>query len=109
MFSVTKLFRYIWPQIRKYKGAFYGILVFYAMRVAFGAILVPFYFKKIIDTLSFPGTERALVASGIFKLVFIIIGLNLIAILLARGVKFLYITFTINMIRELRNFVFQKI
>lgn len=105
----SRIAKYVWPQMRKFKGAFYSIMVIYSVRMALGAILVPFYFKKVIDTLSFEGGSHVSIADGLFKLVFIIIGINFIAILLARTGKFLFFTFIIDMIRELRNFAFQKI
>ena len=106
---VKKIFRYIWPQIRKYKTAFYLIITLYTLRMISGVILTPFYFKKIIDVISSPGTDHTLFRGTLFWLIFLIICLHLLAVLLARSGKFLYFTFQTNVIRELRNFTFQKI
>ena len=93
----------------KFKGAFYVIIVFFSIRIIFGSIFVPFYFKKIIDLLSLPGINHALVSDDLFKLVFISISFNIVGILLARTGKFIYLDFVVNVTRELRNFMFQKI
>src|SRR3989338_30328 len=106
---VKKIFRYIWPQIRKYKTAFYLIITLYTLRMISGVILTGFYFKKIIDVISSPGTDHTLFRGTLFWLIFLIICLHLLAVLLARSGKFLYFTFQTNVIRELRNFSFQKI
>src|SRR3990167_7076911 len=109
MLSFRKILKYVWPQIRKYRGIFYGILILFIFRTVFGAILQPFYFKKIIDVLSNSDISRVLISHKIFELVFITIFFNLIAIATARIVRFLPSAFEVNVVKELRNFTFQKI
>src|SRR3989344_8787997 len=104
-----KIKKYIWPQMRKYKGALYVILALFTFRVIFDSILIPFYFKSIIDNLSRSGTDRMLVSDQLFTLVYIIIGLNLLVAISARTRQFIYFNFIINVTRELRNFAFQRI
>ena len=93
----------------KHKLALGTILVLFTIRVTFGAILSPLYFKKIIDVLSTAGASRALISSKILGLVYIIIGINLVSIISARIGRFVHSAFSIDMIRELRDFAFQKI
>src|SRR3989344_3919492 len=92
------IIKYIWPQIKKYERAFWSIIVFFSARIVVDAIIRPVYFKKIIDVLSLSDGNHALISHDVFKLVFIIIGLNIVVLLMARSIKFLYLTFGINMV-----------
>jgi len=101
--------KYFWPQMRKYKGAFYSIIILFAIRVVADFIVIPLYFKKIIDTISSSEISRTIISHSLFEFVFIIIGLNIIVTLTARSRQFIYYKFLINVIHDLRNFSFQKI
>src|SRR3989344_5272555 len=109
MFLFRTIFKYIWPQILKYKGAFWAIIILFSIRTVVDAILIPYYFKNIIDNLSQPDVSRMLISHDLFQIVFIIIGLTLVVGITARSRQFLYFNFVINIVRELRNFAFQKI
>jgi len=109
MFLFSKIFKYVWPQVRKYRVAFYAIVVLFAVRVIFDFIIIPLYFKKIIDTISNSGVDHTLVSSILLKLVFTIIILHVIVGLTARSRQFIYYKFLANVTRGLRNFAFQKI
>jgi ATP-binding cassette subfamily B protein len=95
--------------MRKHKWTLISVLVFFSIRQVADAVLRPLYFKKIIDIISLSGPDHSSIAPDIFRLVFIIIALNIIVLLLARSVKYLYLDFQINMMRQLRNFAFSKI
>ncbi len=105
----SKIFKYVWPQMRKYRVAFFCILIIFSTRVVFDVILRPLYFKKIIDLLSRGSSSNSLLAHDLYHLIFLIIGINLIVFALARSIKFVYFNFEINVIKELRNFAFQKL
>src|SRR3989344_131330 len=109
MFSFSKILKYVWPQMRKYSKSFYSIISLYTVRIILNSIFVPFYFKKIIDILSHSDISRVVLSQSLFELVFIIVGLNITATLIIRIGKFLFMAFEIDVIRELRNFSFQKI
>ena len=109
MFSFSKMWKYIWPQMRKYKWMLFSIFLLMIMRVSFGAVLSPFYFKKIIDTLSIAGENRSLLSHNLFNLVFILISVNVIATLVGRIGRFVHTAFEVNVFRDLRNFTFQKL
>lgn len=109
MFSFSVILKYIWPQIRKYRIAFFAIIGLFSLRVIFGSVTLPFYFKKIIDLLSGSKTDHAPISGDLFKLVFIMIGFSALSLIVARFGKFIFLEFEINVIRELRNFTFQKI
>ncbi len=103
------IFKYVWPQIKKYRLAFYSIFILFGTRIFLEGILRPVYFKKIIDTISFSSFDRITVSSDLFKLVFITIGLNFLVTTIARICKFIIYAFEVNVAKELRNFSFRKI
>jgi len=95
--------------MRKYKYAFFTIIFFFSIRVVLDVILRPLYFKKIIDVLSSLNISRIVMAHDLYRLVFILIILNVLLFIVARIIKFVFFNFEINVIHELRNFTFEKI
>src|SRR3989344_1212853 len=104
-----KIWNYLWPQMRKYQGIFYALLLLFIIRVIFSSVLRQLYFKKIIDILSSNGASLSVDQAELFKLVYILIGIIIIVMLSARTGRSLYLKFTINVMRDLRDFAFQKI
>ena len=104
-----KIWNYLWPQMRKYQGIFYALLLLFIIRVIFSSVLRQLYFKKIIDILSSNGASLSVDQAELFKLVYILIGIIIIVMLSARTGRSLYFKFTINVMRDLRDFAFQKI
>ncbi|MBP9748335.1 MAG: ABC transporter ATP-binding protein [Candidatus Pacebacteria bacterium] len=109
MFSLKKIFKYVWPQMREQKGAFYFILFVYAARVLLDNIISPLVFKQLIDLFSSPITDRSVLSDQIFNIFFIIAALNVFIFGIARYVKFAYYKFSARVVRNLRDFSFQKI
>src|SRR3989338_5197202 len=109
MFSFRKIFKYVWPQMRKRKWVFFCIVVVFSSRVFFGEIVIPLYFKKIIDIFSKGLGSPEIVSYDIYKLLFIIIGIHILVFFIARIIKFVLLKFEVDVIRDLRNFAFQKI
>ncbi|MES3031804.1 MAG: ABC transporter ATP-binding protein [Patescibacteria group bacterium] len=103
-----KIFKYVWPQIKKRKGVFYFILVFYVIRICLDQVIVPLYFKKIIDVFS-EGVRDYSVSHKLFTLLFIIMSIELCVFVIARAIKFILYKFEIGVIRDLRDYSFQKI
>ena len=101
--------KYIWPRMKKFQGTFWAIVVLFCIRIVFGIILSPFYFKKIIDVLSNLSGSHISTEHDLFKLIFIIIALNLVSIAAGRTGRFLHAGLEIKIVKELRNFTFQKI
>ena len=95
--------------MRKYQGIFYALLLLFIIRVIFSSVLRQLYFKKIIDILSSNGASLSVDQAELFKLVYILIGIIIIVMLSARTGRSLYFKFTINVMRDLRDFAFQKI
>jgi ATP-binding cassette subfamily B protein len=103
------ILKYVWPQMRKFKFAFYTLLLLFAFRTLFEAILRPLYFKKIVDILSSSGVNHIDSSHDLLNLVWIVIFISILATFSARLGKFIFFKFEINVIRELRNFCFKKI
>jgi len=99
----------VWPQMRKRKWVFFCIVVVFSSRVFFGEIVIPLYFKKIIDIFSKGLGSPEIVSYDIYKLLFIIIGIHILVFFIARIIKFVLLKFEVDVIRDLRNFAFQKI
>src|SRR3989344_4148083 len=78
----SKILKYVWPQIRKYKWVFCCILVGFSLRIFFAEI---------------------------FQLFVIIVAIHILVFFIARFTKFIFLKFEIDVIRDLRNFAFQKI
>jgi len=83
--------------------------VVFSSRVFFGEIVIPLYFKKIIDIFSKGLGSPEIVSYDIYKLLFIIIGIHILVFFIARIIKFVLLKFEVDVIRDLRNFAFQKI
>ncbi len=108
LFSFRRVFGYIWPEMRKFRGLFAGLLIVFTIRIS-NDIIRPLFFKKIVDILSVSGFDRAAYAHQIFFFVMIIIALHAAAGLLGRISKHLHLSFEIKVIEQLRNFAFKKI
>lgn len=108
-FFFSKILKYIWPQIRKRKWVFYLIVIVFGLRIFFDQILIPLYFKKIIDVFIKGDVNNTILSQEIFQLLFIIIGIHIAVFIIARLIKFIIFQFEIDVIRDLRNFAFQKI
>ncbi|HEY4494338.1 MAG TPA: ABC transporter ATP-binding protein [Candidatus Paceibacterota bacterium] len=104
-----RIMKYLWPQMRKHKGALYATVFFFVIRVVIDFVIVPIYFKKFIDLISNDGPNHALLSNQIMNLVFIIIGLTLVVTITARLRGFAQQKFIVNTTRDLRDYVFQKI
>lgn len=104
-----RILKYIWPLVKKYKLLFWGILAFFIVRVVIDFIIAPIYFKRFIDLISEAGLDRSAVARQVYALVLTIIGLHFLVTITARIRGYLYINFIVNMVRDLRNFAFQKL
>lgn len=103
------IFKYVWPQMRKYKPALFSILIIFTVRIILDSVVRPLYFKKIIDVLSINIFDRTLLSHQLLNLVWFLIALSLIVHIIGRISKRMHLSFEINVIRELRNFCFEKI
>lgn len=102
----SKIYKYIWPQMRKRKGSFYFILVFYTARIFFDFILIPFYFAKIVNILAHASPLNSSISSEILKLLYIIIIIHISTFLVARITKFTILRFEAEVLKDLRDLTF---
>jgi ATP-binding cassette subfamily B protein len=105
----SKIHKYIWPQIKKNQWVFYFILFFYSLRILIDFVVVPIFFKQLIDLFSSQVLDRSTLSPQAFKIFFIIAGLHVFIFCLARLIKFTYYRFLAKLIKDLRDFSFQKI
>ena len=108
MFSFKRIMQYVWPSMRKFLPAFWGLLVIFAFRIAIDTIR-PLYLKKIIDLLAFSGISRSAASPQLFKLVFILAAFYGLAFIGGRISKYLHLRFEFTVVKELRDFAFKKI
>lgn len=104
-----KIMKYVWPQMRKYKLLFFGAIGFFAVRVIFNSILRPFYLKYVIDAFSVAQIENIASHNLIYNAIFWVLLAYVIGSIFGRTSRFLFFLFNANMVRDLRNFAFQKI
>ena len=109
MFSFRKIFKYVWPQMRKFKFSFFLLIFLFTVRTLLEHVVRNVYFKKIIDVISGAGPDHSIISDELFYIVGIVIFVGLLTTITARSAKFIYFAFEINVIRELRNFCFKKI
>ncbi|OGI68620.1 hypothetical protein A2738_00800 [Candidatus Nomurabacteria bacterium RIFCSPHIGHO2_01_FULL_42_15] len=85
------------------------MLVGFSLRIFFAEIITPLYFKKIVDIFSLGIGDNSTTSNEIFQLFVIIVAIHILVFFIARFTKFIFLKFEIDVIRDLRNFAFQKI
>ena len=105
----SKVFKYTWPHIKKNQWVFYFIVFFYGFRVLIDFVIMPMFFKQLIDLFSSPLIDRSVLSGQVFRLFFIISGLHIFIFCLARLIKFTYFKFLAKLNRDARDFTFKKI
>ncbi len=104
------IYKYVWPRMRQYKVVLIFVFLLFGTRIVLDGIIVPIYFKKIIDTLSlYNNVPHATLAEGLFHIVLILIGFRFILLFVSRFCKFLIFNLEIKVIKNLRDFAFEKI
>lgn len=105
---IKRIFRHIWPEIRKYKWSFYLAFLFYGGRFFLSSVLATLYFKKIIDILSTPQISRMAISAELLHLVTISIVIIVGNYLCSRAGAFCMVYCQSNVMRELSNSSFSK-
>jgi len=93
----------------KYKWQFFAIFLFSALRIISAAIVLPIFYKRIIDVISNSGTDRALLAHSLFQSIFLIIALLPVAWAFGRITQHLISKFQSSVIKDLHDFSFKKL
>lgn len=106
----SKIFKYVWPQVKKNQGLFFVLIVLYFFRIVIDFTIIPLFFKKIVDLFSnFNGLDFNKIKPQAFSVFYIIVGLHVSIFVVARAVRFGYYNFIAKTRKNLRDFTFQKI
>ena len=105
----SKIYKHVWPQVSKFKLAFFSLVSIFGIRVLLEHVIKPLYLKKIIDTLSISGLDKISVSKDLYHYALFFIVISFVAIFLSRFGKFIYFYFDISMVRALRDYAFSKI
>ncbi len=108
MFSFKRIMKYVWPSMRKFRLAFFGVLIMFMFRIAIDAIR-PLFLKQVIDLIAFSGGDRTVVGPPLFKVIFIIIITYACSFIFGRVSKYLHLRFEFNVIKELRDTAFENL
>ncbi len=95
--------------MREQRWVFYFILLVYVVRVLLDFVVIPVFFKHLIDLFSSPIVDKSIVSEQAYKLFFIIAGLHVFVFCIARIIKFTYYRFLARVMRNLKDFAFKKI
>ncbi|HWA32042.1 MAG TPA: ABC transporter transmembrane domain-containing protein, partial [Candidatus Paceibacterota bacterium] len=108
MFSLSRIFRYLWPHIKKYWLS--GALVFlgYLIGIIFDSILKPYLYKEIIDALS-SGLPREVILSRAMYLIMLIIGAVVIHYVSYRAGDYANSYFQSKVMKRLHDFTFRML
>ncbi len=105
-----KIYKYVWPQVKKHQLLFWGILILFSFRTILDHLIRPILLKQIIDILSKAGDkEHDLVFHALILILLQFIIVTFFALIFNRSTKFLSSTFIAKMIKDLRDFAFYKI
>ncbi len=100
---------YIWPVVRKYKWQFYAIFFLYTFRVGLSAVIVPLFYKRIIDVISNGTVDRLTLSQALFHSIFLIAVVLVVAWIFGRTAQYFVSKFQSSVIKDLHDFSFQKL
>ncbi|MEK7140268.1 MAG: ABC transporter ATP-binding protein, partial [Patescibacteria group bacterium] len=100
---------YIWPIITKYKWSFYGIFFLNAVRGILSAVIIPIFYKKIIDIISQTGVEKATQFQSLLDSIFLIAIFMPLAWFFGRTTQHFVSKFQSKVMKDLQDFSFQKL
>jgi len=100
--------KYVWPSMRKFRFAFFGVLAMFMLRIAIDAVR-PLFMKKVIDLIAFSGADRTVIGPRLFQIIFILILTYGFSFVFGRISKYLHLRFEFNVIKELRDVAFEKL
>ncbi|MBI5139516.1 ABC transporter ATP-binding protein [Candidatus Nomurabacteria bacterium] len=106
----SKVLKYVWPQLKKSQWIFYLVVFLYLARIFLDFIVLPVFFKQLIDLFSSENIANSQeIEKSAFRLFYIIISFHVSIFFIARFIKFTYYRLVAKTVKELRNFTFQKI
>jgi len=105
----TSTFKYLWPQIRKYKFSFYTLFFTQAVRVLTSVVLPPIILKKIIDYISAAGPDHSMYSDQLFHYIFLLCSIIVFGYCMNRITGYATTYFQSNVMRDLHNYTFEKL
>ncbi len=106
--NFRRILHYIWPHVREHKLSFFLIFMGYAVGVTINDIVMPLFFRDIIDLLS-SGGVRDVVYREVVNIAFIIVGLILIYNVGFRTGDYANAHFQSKIMEKLYNFTFNRL
>lgn len=100
---------YIWPIVRQYQWQFYGLFILYLFRVGLASIVVPLFYKRIIDLISNERVDTTLVTHVLFHSILLIALTLFLAWFFGRVTQHVAVKFQSKVINDLQNFSFKKL
>jgi ATP-binding cassette subfamily B protein len=93
----------------RYKTQFFGIFGLHAVRIVSNSVIIPLFYKRIIDVISKGGADRMALSQSLFQSIFLIVSLLPIAWFFGRATQYVISKFQSSVIRDLHDFSFQKL
>lgn len=106
--NFSRIFFYLWPQIKKYKGSFLLTFMGYGLGVVVGSILKPYLYKDIIDVLISGGPTDFIFKKAIGLVILIAVAIVFHNIFFRIG-DYSIVYFQSNVMKRLYDFSFQKL
>ncbi len=108
MFSLKRIWKYLFPQIKKFKWSFALVFIGYGLGVVLSSIVNPYIYKEIIDSIS-NYALGGISLQWIFTLVIISIGVRFVFNFFYRLGDYAITRFQSDMIESLHNYSFIKL
>jgi len=93
----------------KYKMMFYGIFILHAVRITSNAVIIPIFYKRIVDIISKGGADRMLLSGPLFQSIFFIVILLPFGWCFGRATQYFISKFQSAVIKDLHDFSFAKL
>src|SRR3990167_8716210 len=66
MFSLRKILKYVWPETRGHRLAFFLVFLFYGLAVLLDNIFKPYIYKEIVDSITLNSPSEIIIARLLF-------------------------------------------
>ncbi|MEK7190319.1 MAG: ABC transporter ATP-binding protein [Patescibacteria group bacterium] len=109
MLSFKNTISYIQPVVMKYKFQFFFIFVLHAIRIILSSVIIPLFYKRIIDVISQTGADKVSLSHSLYQNIFLITAIMPIAWFFGRSTQYLVSKFQSSVIRDLHDFSFKKL
>lgn len=105
----TTFKKYLWPIISKFKWMFFGIFVLHAIRMTSSSVILPIFYKKIVDVVSNPNLDQVILKESLYQNIIFIAILLPSAWMFGRSTQYVVSKFQSKVIKNLHDFTFSKL